>query len=189
MAQTKWLRLHPDLGERFDPAVFAAFFATEKILQTGLAAAVIQVSELSHGEVLTSLAAALNAAPAPHWAFLDQGFYPEETLTALRAFDVLCAHPKAQLEFEGGHILSGSGALKQGFIERVFGNESAFRKEMERLGALSFEAMASAKTSVRRKKFGTERRLFALGFTHGDVREGLAAFLEKRNPEFGAEDK
>jgi enoyl-CoA hydratase len=93
-----------------------------------------------------------------------------------------------------GRVLSAREALQYGLVARVVAHE-AWLEEAKRvardIAAKAPVATRLAREAVDRAYEGTlslgldyERRSLALAFASDDAREGLAAFLEKRPPEF-----
>jgi enoyl-CoA hydratase len=93
-----------------------------------------------------------------------------------------------------GRIVSASEALRLGLVNAVFPAEELMPKTMEMAGTIaskSWVIQRSAKEAVRRALdqdlvagLALEANLFALCFTTEDQREGMGAFIEKRQPEF-----
>lgn len=90
----------------------------------------------------------------------------------------------------GGEMLDAATALSLGLVERVYPPEELLPKTLEfaaRLAGFSSRALAAAKTSIlvgQDPGLQVEQELFAQLFTGRDQVEGMAAFLERRRPEF-----
>ena len=94
-----------------------------------------------------------------------------------------------------GRYIRADEALRIGLVQAVFGKDELMPQALklaEELAAKSPLAMSYCKAAVNAAADtdiatgqGIERDLFALAFAGGDQAEGMAAFLEKRAPEFG----
>ena len=94
-----------------------------------------------------------------------------------------------------GRIIRADEALRIGLVQAVFPKDELMTQAMklaEELAGKSPLAMRYCKAAVNAAADtdiatgqGIERDLFALAFASEDQTEGMAAFLEKRAPEFG----
>jgi enoyl-CoA hydratase len=94
-----------------------------------------------------------------------------------------------------GRIIRADEALRIGLVQAVFPKDELMTQAMrlaEELAGKSPLAMRYCKAAVNAAADtdlatgqGIERHLFALAFATEDQTEGMAAFLEKRAPEFG----
>jgi enoyl-CoA hydratase len=94
-----------------------------------------------------------------------------------------------------GRIIRADEALRIGLVQAVFPRDELMTQAMklaEELAGKSPLAMRYCKSAVNAAADtdlatgqGIERDLFALAFATEDQTEGMAAFLEKRAPEFG----
>jgi enoyl-CoA hydratase len=94
-----------------------------------------------------------------------------------------------------GRIIRADEALRIGLVQAVFPKDELMTQAMklaEELAGKSPLAMRYCKAAVNAATGtdivtgqGIERDLFALAFATEDQTEGMAAFLEKRAPEFG----
>jgi enoyl-CoA hydratase len=94
-----------------------------------------------------------------------------------------------------GRFIRADEALRIGLVQAVFTREELMTQAMklaEELAGKSPLAMRYCKAAVTAAADtdlatgqGIERDLFALAFATEDQTEGMAAFLEKRAPEFG----
>ena len=93
-----------------------------------------------------------------------------------------------------GRTVDADEALRRGLVEAVFGPDELMEKTLERARLLASKsplALAAAKEAVNRAFQGEhadnlEREAEAFGglFDSEDAKEGLAAFVEKREPTF-----
>ena len=93
-----------------------------------------------------------------------------------------------------GRFLTAQEALAAGLVSRVVGDEAWLdeaREVARAIGKQSPVALRLAKEAVNRAFEGPlqlgveyERQAFALALSSEDAREGMAAFLEKRKPDF-----
>ncbi|MCO6509503.1 MAG: hypothetical protein J5I65_01815 [Aridibacter famidurans] len=112
------------------------------------------------------------------------------------AFDLCFFDGEAVID-SSERILSASEAAKKGLINLAAPFEEARRAAMETaatIASLAPLAVKAAKQSVRegsrlelRSGLELENRLFSTLFGSEDMREGTAAFLEKRTPVFRGE--
>ena len=101
------------------------------------------------------------------------------------------------LVYTGRHV-DAEEALRIGLAEKVVPADLVLRVAVEdarRLASGPRQALAAAKRSIHaavttpgRDGLRAEREAFLALFTTPDQREGMAAFLEKRSPSFGAGD-
>ena len=106
------------------------------------------------------------------------------------AFSPGGAAPSASL----GRRRSAEEALRHGLVNAVHEPEELLPRALElsaELAAKSAFALASAKEAVNlalqgdhRANLETEARLFSMAFASEDQKEGMAAFVEKRRPDF-----
>jgi enoyl-CoA hydratase/carnithine racemase len=97
-----------------------------------------------------------------------------------------------------GEPVDARTALALGLAEAIYPTEEVFRaavSEARRLAQGPHRALAAAKQAIRaasagsgREGFRTERELFLNLFGTADQREGMRAFLEKREPRFDLDD-
>lgn len=121
------------------------------------------------------------------------GRFPNELL---EAFDLCFFDEEAFIDTTEG-LLSANEASKKGLINLAAPYEEARRAAMETansIAALAPLAVKAAKKAVRegsslelRSGLELENRLFSGLFGSEDMREGTAAFLEKRTPSFRGE--
>lgn len=93
-----------------------------------------------------------------------------------------------------GRMVDADEALARGLVNAVYEPEELLPKALElgaTLASKSPLALAYAKEAVSEALQGshpanlaTEARLFAMLFSSGDQKEGMAAFIEKREPRF-----
>lgn len=90
----------------------------------------------------------------------------------------------------GGEQVNAETALGLGLVERVFPAEELMPKTMEfarRLASYSLRALIAAKTAIGGGDdpgLALEQELFAQLFSGADQKEGMSAFLERRQPKF-----
>ena len=98
------------------------------------------------------------------------------------------------LVLSGRHIRADE-ALRIGLVQAVYGKDELMPQALQLAGELAAKSPlamryckaavnAAADTDITTGQ-GIERDLFALAFASEDQSEGMAAFLEKRAPEFG----
>ena len=94
-----------------------------------------------------------------------------------------------------GRLIDAEEALDVGLVDRVIPAEDVYPAAIERARAYAdgpVEALAAAKASLRAAEtdpqhgFAIERDAFCALFGSPDQREGMRAFLEKREARFGA---
>ncbi len=93
-----------------------------------------------------------------------------------------------------GRLVDASEALEHGLVEAVYEPEELMEKTRELAATLASKsplALAFAKEAVNlslqgdhRSNLETEARLFSMLFASEDQKEGMAAFVEKRQPSF-----
>ena len=89
-----------------------------------------------------------------------------------------------------GRLVDADEALRIGLVNAVFGPDELLEKALElarSLAAKSPLVLAAAKQAINRTLYGdlgAEAEAFAGLFGSDDQREGMAAFIEKREPEF-----
>ena len=93
-----------------------------------------------------------------------------------------------------GRPIDAAEALEHGLVNAVYEPDELVgktREVAEGLAAKSRTALAFAKEATNlalqgphRANLETEARLFALAFASEDQKEGMAAFIEKREPKF-----
>jgi enoyl-CoA hydratase len=93
-----------------------------------------------------------------------------------------------------GRTIDAEEALRHGLVNAVYEPEELLPRALElcaELAAKSPLALAYAKEAVNlalqgdhRTNLETEARLFAMAFSSEDQKEGMAAFVEKRKPDF-----
>ena len=93
-----------------------------------------------------------------------------------------------------GRTVDADEALRRGLVEAVFGPDELMEKTLERARQIASKsplALAAAKEAVNRafqgehaENLGREAEVFGELFGSEDAKEGLAAFVEKREPTF-----
>lgn len=93
-----------------------------------------------------------------------------------------------------GRTIDAEEALRHGLVNAVYEPEELIPRALElaaELAAKSGFALAYAKEAVNlalqgdhRANLETEARLFSMAFSSRDQKEGMAAFVEKRKPDF-----
>ncbi|MFP4482124.1 MAG: enoyl-CoA hydratase/isomerase family protein [Thermovirgaceae bacterium] len=106
----------------------------------------------------------------------------------------VAGHARAKDMILTGRRIEASEALEWGVLHRVFPKDTLWDESLafaKTLAALSKKALAEAKGVLNATRNmavaeGLERENEAFGrcFEHGDSREGIRAFLEKRKPDF-----
>lgn len=138
------------------------------------------------------------ATPDSHFAF------PESTLGLIPGFGgvrrlVERVGPALASEMVlTGRALNGLGAHAHGLATRIAPGDGLLREATAALSsgarrsraatAIARGALRAAVQGSRRAAFAEETRLYGVSFAHDDSREGIAAFLDKRPPEFPADD-
>lgn len=139
------------------------------------------------------LALACDLRFAGDWAKLGQ---PEIGLGIIPGFGGtrrlarLVGQGKALEMILGGGRIDAETALKLGLVEQVYSSEDLMPKTMEfahRLASYSLRALQAAKVAISGDDdpgLAREQELFAQLFAGHDQQEGMAAFLERRQPKF-----
>ena len=89
-----------------------------------------------------------------------------------------------------GRLVGADEALRIGLVNAVFPPDELLDKSLELAGSLAAKSplvLAAAKQAMNRTLYGdlgAEAEAFAGLFGSADQREGMAAFIEKRQPEF-----
>jgi enoyl-CoA hydratase len=106
----------------------------------------------------------------------------------------LVGKPKAMEMCLSGRMMDAAEAERSGLVSRVVPTETLMDEAMklaERIAGMSMPIVMMVKESVNRSYETTlaeglrfERRLFHASFGTEDQKEGMAAFVEKRQPDF-----